>query len=149
MGDEAAEKAKSKGWFWWLIVSVIGALVVTAGTLTILRNFRHSGPSSVPHHPGAIVQKYADALETALQFFDIQKSGKLVNNRIAWRGDSGLRDGSEEDLDLSKGMYDAGDLIKFGFPMAFTATVLSWAILEYGDQLNADCEAIGTSSGLA
>jgi hypothetical protein len=60
-----------------------------------------------------------------------------VNNRIAWRGDSGLRDGSEEDLDLSKGMYDAGDLIKFGFPMAFTATMLSWAILEYGDQLNA------------
>jgi endoglucanase len=48
-----------------------------------------------------------------------------VTNRIAWRGDLGLRDGSEEDLDLSKGMYDAGDFIKFGFPMAFTATVLS------------------------
>lgn len=60
-----------------------------------------------------------------------------MSNRIAWRGDSGLRDGSEENLDLSKGMYDAGDLIKFGFPMAFTATVLSWAILEYGDQMDA------------
>lgn len=34
-------------------------------------------------------------------------------------------------------MYDSGDLIKFGFPMAFTATVLSWAILEYGDQMKA------------
>lgn len=34
---------------------------------------------------------------------------------------------------LSKGMYDAGDLIKFGFPMAFTATLLSWSRLEYGD----------------
>ena len=34
-------------------------------------------------------------------------------------------------------MYDAGDLVKFGFPMAFTATVLSWAILEYGDPMNA------------
>ncbi|KAM7524082.1 hypothetical protein LguiA_013984 [Lonicera macranthoides] len=32
-------------------------------------------------------------------------------------------------------MYDAGDLMKFGFPMAFTATVLSWAILEYGEQM--------------
>ena len=32
-------------------------------------------------------------------------------------------------------MYDAGDLVKFGLPMAFTATMLSWAILEYGDQM--------------
>lgn len=40
-------------------------------------------------------------------------------------------------MDLSKGLYDAGDLMKFGFPMAFTATVLSWAILEYGDHLKA------------
>lgn len=63
-------------------------------------------------------------------------AGKLVDNRIWWRGDSALQDGSEEGLDLSKGMYDAGDLIKFGFPMAFTATILSWAILEYGDQMD-------------
>ena len=62
-------------------------------------------------------------------------AGKLVNNKISWRGDSALKDGSEAKLDLSKGMYDAGDHIKFGFPMAFTATVLSWAILEYGDQM--------------
>ncbi|XAR64188.1 Cellulase [Bertholletia excelsa] len=72
-----------------------------------------------------------------MQFFDVQKSGKLVNNKISWRGNSALKDGSEEHLDLSKGMYDAGDHMKFGFPMAFTATVLSWAILEYGDQMEA------------
>lgn len=64
-------------------------------------------------------------------------AGKLVHNTIAWRGDSGLNDGSESKLDLSKGMYDAGDHMKFGFPMAFTATVLSWSILEYGDQMDA------------
>jgi len=63
-------------------------------------------------------------------------AGKLVNNKIPWRGDSGLKDGSQAKLDLTKGMYDAGDHIKFGFPMAFTATVLSWAILEYGDQMD-------------
>lgn len=62
-------------------------------------------------------------------------AGKLVNNKIAWRGDSGLQDGREENLDLSKGMYDAGDNMKFGFPMAFTATMLSWAILEYGHHM--------------
>ena len=60
-----------------------------------------------------------------------------MDNRIWWRGDSGLQDGSDENLDLSKGMYDAGDLVKFGLPMAFTATILSWAILEYGDQMDA------------
>lgn len=62
-------------------------------------------------------------------------AGKLVDNKISWRGDSAIKDGSEAKLDLSKGMYDAGDHMKFGFPMAFTATVLSWAILEYGDQM--------------
>lgn len=60
----------------------------------------------------------------------------MANNKIKWRGDSGLKDGSEVKLDLSKGMYDSGDHMKFGFPMAFTATVLSWAILEYGDQMD-------------
>lgn len=48
-----------------------------------------------------------------------------------------MDDGSEASLDLSKGMYDAGDHMKFGFPMAYTATVLSWTILEYGDQMKA------------
>ncbi|KAF5191130.1 Endoglucanase [Thalictrum thalictroides] len=67
----------------------------------------------------------------------ILSAGKLVNNKISWRGDSALKDGNEQKLDLSKGMYDAGDHMKFGFPMAYTATVLSWAILEYGDQMNA------------
>lgn len=65
----------------------------------------------------------------------VMAAGKLEEDNIAWRGDSALKDGSEAKLDLSKGMYDAGDNMKFGFPMAFTATVLSWAILEYGDQM--------------
>lgn len=64
-------------------------------------------------------------------------AGKLVDNQIKWRGDSGLSDGKEAGVDLSKGMYDAGDHMKFGFPMAYTATVLSWSILEYGDQMKA------------
>ncbi|XP_048230595.1 endoglucanase 24-like isoform X2 [Ricinus communis] len=129
------ESAKFKGWGWWLSVLVIGAIVVTACGLTILKSFNHFKKSSGYHR--AIVKKYSDALEVSLQFFDIQKSGKLVNNRIPWRGDSGLQDGKQQGLDLSKGTYDAGDLIKFGFPMAFTATMLSWAILEYGEQMNA------------
>ncbi|KAK4393845.1 Endoglucanase 24 [Sesamum angolense] len=135
---ETDEKPKpgARGWGWWLLVLAIATLVMAASYITLGRNF---GRLNVlfhrsRRHPG-VVEKYADALAVALQFFDVQKSGKLVKNRISWRGDSGLEDGQEANLDLSKGLYDAGDLMKFGFPMAFTATVLSWAILEYGDHM--------------
>ena len=64
-----------------------------------------------------------------------EPAGKLVNNTIPWRGDSALRDGEEAKLDLSKGMYDAGDHVKFGFTLAFTGTMLSWSVLEYGDAM--------------
>ncbi|OVA12644.1 Glycoside hydrolase [Macleaya cordata] len=129
--------SKSRGWCCWLVVILIAALVVTAIVLTIRKKSHHPKPSPVPGPPGSIEKKYSDALAVAMQFFDIQKSGKLVKNKIPWRGDSALDDGSEKKLDLSRGMYDAGDHMKFGFPMAFTATVLSWAILEYGDQMDA------------
>ncbi|KAJ4783796.1 Endoglucanase [Rhynchospora pubera] len=129
----------TKGCCGWLIVLVVAALVVTAGVVAIMKKRSHKSAEvlPVPGPPGAITQKYADALGTALQFFQVQKSGKLVNNKISWRGDSALDDGKDANLDLSKGMYDAGDHMKFGFPMAFTATVLAWSILEYGDQMAA------------
>ena len=40
-------------------------------------------------------------------------------------------------MDLVGGYYDAGDNVKFGLPMAFTVTMMSWSILEYGDQMAA------------
>ena len=48
-------------------------------------------------------------------------------------------DGSGQNVDLSGGFYDAGDNIKFGFPGAFTITVLSWSVIEY----SAKYEAMG------
>ncbi|XP_024971427.1 endoglucanase 2-like [Cynara cardunculus var. scolymus] len=132
------KEKKSGGWFGWFIVLVILGVVALALGLTLRNKFHHGGGAApVPGPPGAVTKKYGDALKIALQFFDIQKSGKLVDNEIPWRGDSALQDGKDADLDLSKGMYDAGDHMKFGFPMAYTATVLAWAILEYGDQMNA------------
>ncbi|KAJ1421644.1 Six-hairpin glycosidase superfamily [Sesbania bispinosa] len=134
------EKSRSGGCCGWFIAFLILAIVVGAVVYTVKKKIDHSDsdkPAPVPGPPGAIDQKYTSALKTAMQFFDVQKSGKLEDNKISWRGDSALKDGSQARLDLSKGMYDAGDHMKFGFPMAFTATVLSWAILEYGDQMDA------------
>ncbi|KAL1536830.1 cellulase [Salvia divinorum] len=83
---------------------------MSASYITLRREFRslnlfkHS-----PRRPDQMVAKYADALSIALLFFDVQKSGKLEKSRISWRGDSGLEDGKEEKLDMSKGLYDAGN----------------------------------------
>ncbi|KAL6629744.1 hypothetical protein ACP70R_029509 [Stipagrostis hirtigluma subsp. patula] len=77
---------------------------------------------------------YADALDKALLFFEAQRSGKLPpGQRVAWRGDSGLSDGAAAGVDLVGGYYDAGDNVKFGLPMAFTVTMLSWSVVEFGD----------------
>lgn len=43
-------------------------------------------------------------------------------------------------IDLVGGYYDAGDNVKFGLPMAFTITMMSWSILEYGRQMGASGE---------
>jgi hypothetical protein len=40
-------------------------------------------------------------------------------------------------VDLVGGYYDAGDHVKFGLPMAFTVTMLSWSVLEYGEEIAA------------
>lgn len=125
------------GCWGWLIAIIVLAVLVVGIVLLIKHKNGDNDVAPVPGPPGELTKTYANALKLALQFFDIQKSGKLVDNKIPWRGDSALNDGSEAKLDLSKGMYDAGDHMKFMFPLAYTATVLSWSILEYGDQMKA------------
>ncbi|KAK4337841.1 hypothetical protein RND71_042328 [Anisodus tanguticus] len=79
---------------------------------------------------------YRDALEKSIMFFEGQRSGKLPpNQRISWRGNSGLSDGSLAKVDLTGGYYDAGDNVKFNFPMAYTTTMLSWNTIEYGKRM--------------
>ncbi|CAG2063370.1 unnamed protein product, partial [Timema podura] len=45
--------------------------------------------------------------------------------------DSALNDKGNNGEDLTGGYYDAGDFVKFGFPMAFTATSLAWSVLDH------------------
>ncbi|KAJ1695580.1 hypothetical protein LUZ63_012278 [Rhynchospora breviuscula] len=80
---------------------------------------------------------YGSALTKSLLYFEAQRSGKLPSGqRVTWRGDSALKDGSDAGIDLNGGYYDAGDNVKFGFPMAFTVSLLSWSVVEYGSKLS-------------
>ncbi|URE36445.1 Endoglucanase [Musa troglodytarum] len=75
---------------------------------------------------------YGDALSKSLLYLEAQRSGHLPHGqRVTWRGHSGLTDGLEQGVDLVGGYYDAGDHVKFGLPMAFTVTMLSWSVAEY------------------
>ncbi|KAK9115565.1 hypothetical protein Sjap_014512 [Stephania japonica] len=75
---------------------------------------------------------YGDAASKTLMFFEAQRSGKLPSDqRVKWRGDSGLQDGFLQGVDLVGGYYDAGDHVKFGLPMAFSVTMLSWGAIDF------------------
>ncbi|VFQ92847.1 unnamed protein product [Cuscuta campestris] len=41
-------------------------------------------------------------------------------------------------VDLVGGYYDAGDNVKYTFPMAFTTTMLAWSVVEYGGDMGGD-----------
>ncbi|MEM8721785.1 MAG: glycoside hydrolase family 9 protein [Cyanobacteria bacterium P01_G01_bin.39] len=88
-----------------------------------------SNPSS-----SQITQNYGEALQKSILFYEAQQAGTLPEwNRFPWRGDSTLEDGSDVGVDLSGGWVDAGDNVKFNFPMAFTVTNLAWGGIEYYD----------------
>ncbi|GGM56481.1 glycoside hydrolase family 9 protein [Dactylosporangium sucinum] len=77
---------------------------------------------------------YAEALQKSIWFYEAQQSGPKPSwSRVGWRGDSALKDGQDVGLDLTGGWFDAGDHVKFGFPMAFTTTMLAWGAVEYRD----------------
>lgn len=75
---------------------------------------------------------FAEALQKSMFFYEAQQSGRLTSgNRVSWRSNSALEDGSDVGYDLTGGWYDAGDHVKFGFPMAFSATMLAWGAIEF------------------
>jgi endoglucanase len=91
--------------------------------------------------PQAGAFNYGEALQKAVYFYDTQRSGALPSgNRVEWRGDSALDDGQDVGHDLTGGWYDAGDHVKFGFPMAYSATTLAWALVEYRDAFETSCQ---------
>ncbi|KAK3105202.1 hypothetical protein FSP39_019643 [Pinctada imbricata] len=77
---------------------------------------------------------YGQALGLSILFYDAQRSGRLPsNNPIPWRGDSAVDDHGDNGVDLSGGWYDAGDLVKFNFPMAWASHTLLWGLNKFKD----------------
>lgn len=66
---------------------------------------------------------YGQVLNLSLMFYEAQRVGKLPkNNRIKWRGDSFLNDR------VVGGWLDAGDNMRFNFPMSWAAGVIAWSM---------------------
>ena len=100
----------------------------------------HSGPCPSAA-PASGQFNYGEALQKSLFFYEAQRAGPLpAHNRVSWRGDAALADGSDVGEDLSGGWFDAGDHVKFGFPIAASATMLAWGVVEYRDAYQQSCQ---------
>ena len=105
------------------IVTTLAAAAVGAALLV---------PGAPPAQ--AAVFNYGEALQKSIWFYEAQQSGPKPSwSRVGWRGPSGLTDGAGTGVDLTGGWYDAGDHVKFGFPMAASTTMLAWGAVEYRD----------------
>jgi hypothetical protein len=88
--------------------------------------------------PGTGEFDYGCVVGASYLFYEAQRSGKLPRtNRIAWRGNSGLRDRTPIGSPLVGGYYDAGDLNKFTFPLAFTLSTLALGLVELPEAYDA------------
>ena len=93
-----------------------------------------STPASSQNIKQDRANNYGEALQKSILFYEAQQAGRLPEwNRIPWRDDATLEDGADVGVDLSGGWLDAGDNVKFNFPMAFAVTTLSWGAIEYYD----------------
>ncbi|GAQ78453.1 endo-1,4-beta-glucanase [Klebsormidium nitens] len=118
MGISILKTLLSRFLSFWLMFQVLAASRAGAGSFS--------------------VDQYKEALGKSSLFWEAQRSGKLPStNRVPWRADSALQDGAQAGVDLTGGYYDAGNNCKYNFPMAFTVTMISWAVVEYGDTIAA------------
>jgi endoglucanase len=107
-------------------LSLLVALALAMlGTVAVQRA-AHAAPSPTGEFD------YAQALQDSMFFYEAQRSGQLPpDNEVNWRGDSDLADGSDNGVNLTGGYHDAGDLVKFGLPEAWTMNMLAWGLLDY------------------
>ncbi|THH33576.1 hypothetical protein EUX98_g518 [Antrodiella citrinella] len=97
-----------------------------------------SSPGSSP-----VDLHWTTSLGNLLWFYEAQRSGNLPSsNRVSWRNDSATTDGQDVDLDLTGGYYDAGDYIKYTFPMSFSLMSVCWGAMNYGKGYDASNQTV-------
>ena len=81
---------------------------------------------------GTFAPDWGELIGASLLFYEAQRSGKISkDSRVPWRGDAALNDLGANNEDLSGGYFDAGDFMKFNFPMTWSMTVLAWGGYQY------------------
>ncbi|KAG5409548.1 hypothetical protein IGI04_005867 [Brassica rapa subsp. trilocularis] len=113
--------------FTWTVGSIVVLFLVVALPIIIVKSLpRHK---STPPPPDI-------TLLPSIRLFSF--STPRNNNRVSWRGNSGLKDGLPDVVGgLVGGYYDGGSNTKFHFPMAFSMTMLSWSLIEYSQKFKA------------
>ncbi|KAH9927154.1 Six-hairpin glycosidase [Epithele typhae] len=77
--------------------------------------------------------QWSNLLGNLLYFYDEQRSGNISSSfRVSWRNDSALDDGKDVGVDLTGGFYDAGDYVKYAYPLSFTLMTICWGGLDVG-----------------
>ncbi|HEX3043967.1 MAG TPA: glycoside hydrolase family 9 protein [Bacillota bacterium] len=113
------------------VVRILGAVVLVSILLLAIVNVPIIGAASSPR-TGGPYYNYGEALQKSLLFYKANRLGNLPDNYLLpWRADAAMTDGADVGLDLTGGWADAGDGVKFGLPMAYSAAQLGWAVYEY------------------
>lgn len=82
---------------------------------------------------------YADLLRKSILFFEAQACGPEVEeySSFDWRGNCHTGDGSDVGLDLTGGWHDAGDHVKFNYPMGQAVYNLATLYVDHREQVDA------------
>ncbi|KAG8907722.1 hypothetical protein FRB99_002518 [Tulasnella sp. 403] len=119
-----------------LLAGLLVAVTVVAQDPIQLPN---NANSTVPYDlPQTAKYDYSEVLHKALLFYHAQRSGPLgKNRRLAWRGDTCFICTGPKGEDLSGGYFEAANTMKWGLPLSWTLTQLSFNIYVFGDAMKA------------